>query len=142
MLIREVGTRIRRLRDSKRWAQRELAKRAKVSLSTIQRIEFGSDRIAYGTLFKIADALGVSVDYLKTGKEPKAPEWQELEEAIDRLMKRISKKESLQVLVEDGHATAKEVAIFLNSEDIPKDVRETILETIKSSLKRYVDKSE
>jgi len=136
--MKELGTRIRQLREKKRWSQFALAKKSKVSTTTVQRIETGSDKVAYGTLFKIANALGVSVDYLKTGQEPKTPELDEIEKTFERLMEKLSKRDSVQILIEDGHAEAKEIALFFNSEDIPKAVQESVLEMIRSLKKKYI----
>jgi len=84
MISRELGTRIRQLREKKRWSQAYLSKKCHCSITTIQRAEFGSDKVGYGTLFKIASALGVSIDYLKDGKEPKSPELDEIEKTFQR----------------------------------------------------------
>jgi len=139
--MKELGTRIKQLRDKKRWSQFILAKKSKISTTTVQRIETGSGKVAYSTLFKIADALKVSVDYLKTGAESKAPELKEIEETFERLIEKIRKKDSVQVLIKNGKAEADELKIFLNSEDVPKDVRETVLEMIRSLKRKYTNKS-
>ena len=136
--MKDLGTRIRQLRQKKRWSQEFLAKKSGTSAPTIQRLEFGSGKVGYNTLFKIADALSVSVDYLKTGQEPKTPELDELEKTFERLMEKISKRDSVQILIENGHAEAKEIALFFNSEDIPKTVRESVLEMIRSLKKKYI----
>ncbi len=139
--MKELGTRIKQLRDKKRWSQFILAKKSKVSTTTVQRIEVGSGKVGYSTLFKIADALKVSVDYLKTGAESKAPELKEIEETFDRLIEKIRKKDSVQVLIRNGKAEADELKIFLNSEDVPKDVRETVLEMIRSLKRKYTNQN-
>lgn len=139
--MKELGTRIKQLRDKKRWSQFILAKKSKISTTTVQRIETGSGKVAYSTLFKIADALKVSVDYLKTGAESKAPELKEIEETFHRLIEKMRKKDSVQVLIKNGKAEADELKIFLNSEDVPKDVRETVLEMIRSLKMKYTNRS-
>lgn len=140
--MKELGTRIKRLREKRRWSQDILAKKSGTSAPTIQRLEFGSGKVGYSTLFKIADALKVSVDYLRTGTEPEAPELKEIEETFHRLIEKTRKKDSVQILVKNGKAEADELKIFLNSGDIPKDVRETILEMIKSLTRKYLKESD
>jgi len=56
-------------------------------------------------------------------------------------MEKLSKRDSVQILIEDGHAEAKEIALFFNSEDIPKTVRESVLEMIRSLKKKYINQS-
>jgi len=139
--MKELGTRIKRLREKKRWSQFVLGKKSKVSTTTVQRVEAGSDKVAYGTLFKIASALKVSVDYLKTGEEAKPPELTEVEEILQRLMEKMKKPAPLKVRIKGGkarEAEADELEIFLNSEDIPKVARETIFDTIKSLTTKYL----
>jgi transcriptional regulator with XRE-family HTH domain len=66
---RAVGSRIRMLRESqipKKWSQETLAHEAGVTKETVRWIEKG--RLPeWGTLEKIADALGVSLGFLLTG---------------------------------------------------------------------------
>ena len=56
-----VGDRIRLLRESKGWLQRELAQAARLPLRTIGRIERGEVDVRLSTLAKIARALGVAL---------------------------------------------------------------------------------
>lgn len=55
------GLRIRQLRERAGLSLRELAKVARVDFSTIHRIEVGTEEPRFGTLEKLAKALGVSV---------------------------------------------------------------------------------
>ena len=63
-----LGARVKMLRLEKRWSQTDLAKKAGVSQPTISLYE-NEPGAAYrdDVLFKIAAALGVSPEYLKTG---------------------------------------------------------------------------
>jgi transcriptional regulator with XRE-family HTH domain len=56
-----LGDRIRLLRESKGWLQRELAKAAGVPLRTIGRIERGEVDVRLSTLARIAHGLGVTL---------------------------------------------------------------------------------
>lgn len=63
-----VGDRVRECRRSRRWSQAELAKRASVSQVTISHVENNmSDQSKF--LPQLASALGVSSEYLLSGKE-------------------------------------------------------------------------
>lgn len=134
--MKELGTRVKQLREKKRWSQDVLAKKSGTSAPTIQRLEFGSGKVGYITLFKIADALNVSIDYLKTGTESKAPELKEIEQLFNRLLKKIS-KEQFQALIEEGYPVPKEVNIFFNSDNIPTEDKEGLLRQIRNLLKMY-----
>jgi len=56
---KQVGTRIRQLRNDKEWSQTELGYQSELDKSVIQRIERGTDNSTLKTLLKIADALDV-----------------------------------------------------------------------------------
>ena len=63
-----VGDRVRECRRSRNWSQAELAKRASVSQVTISHVENNmSDQSKF--LPQLASALGVSSEYLLSGKE-------------------------------------------------------------------------
>lgn len=65
-----VGDRIRKHREAHGWSQNELARRAMVTRSSITRLEAGERfHISLESSRKIAEALGVSVDYLARGDE-------------------------------------------------------------------------
>ena len=68
-----LGARVKALRKEKGWSQVELARKAGVSQPTISLYE-NEPGAAYraDVLFKIAAALGVSPEYLKTGVGPKS----------------------------------------------------------------------
>lgn len=66
-----LGSRIRELRVAKGWTQNELARRSGVSQPTISAYENDADKDhKVDVLFRIAGALQVSPDYLRTGKGP------------------------------------------------------------------------
>lgn len=63
-----VGDRVRECRRSRRWSQSELAKRASISQVTVSNVENNlSDQSKF--LPQLASALGVSSEYLLSGKE-------------------------------------------------------------------------
>ncbi len=59
--VRVLGLEIARARRARRWSQLELAERAGVSRSTLQNAEHGNPRVAIGTVFEIAELVGVEL---------------------------------------------------------------------------------
>ena len=55
---RELGVRIRDLREQKNWIQKDLAEHAGLPIRTIGRIERGEVDVRLSTLSRIAKALG------------------------------------------------------------------------------------
>lgn len=67
-----LGTLIRQLREHADLSQEELAARADVSRATIQSVENGRHAPRRASLKRIAAALGVDVETLKSGDQPSA----------------------------------------------------------------------
>lgn len=64
-----IGGRVQAMRERREWSQRELGNRAGLSQPTIANFERGRTLGGYDvTLAKIAKALGVSQEWLRTGK--------------------------------------------------------------------------
>ena len=60
-IVSPITLRIRELRERRGWSQAELAHRAKVAPSTVNRIERGETRsLTFGSLERLARALGVA----------------------------------------------------------------------------------
>lgn len=80
----DIGKRIIRLRESKEWSQRELAKRVNLNVSVMNRIESGERPVRDHELVAIASVLDVSTDYLLGREEkPNRPNDQEFEELMN-----------------------------------------------------------
>lgn len=62
-----IGRRIYALRDEQRLSQEALAEKAETSKQTISIVENGKREMLVSNAVKIADALGVSTDYLLKG---------------------------------------------------------------------------
>jgi transcriptional regulator with XRE-family HTH domain len=60
----EFATRLKQLRESKGWTREDLALRLQATYSTIAKYETGVRTPDYNVISKIADAFGVSTDYL------------------------------------------------------------------------------
>lgn len=67
---REIGGRIRKLREARDLTQEALAERAGISPTYQSRIELGDKRPSLGVLVRIATALDITVDRLLTGSQP------------------------------------------------------------------------
>ena len=65
--IIEMGKRIYSMRKELRLTQEEMAERAETTKQTISLAEKGKQELRAGYVVKIADALGVSTDYLLKG---------------------------------------------------------------------------
>jgi tetratricopeptide (TPR) repeat protein len=66
-----IGARLRRLRVERRLSQRDVAGRG-VSFTYVSRIESGQRQPSVKALRVLAEKLGVSAEYLETGREPAA----------------------------------------------------------------------
>lgn len=69
----DVGTRLRQLRNARGLSQRELAKRAGVTNSTISLVEQNSVSPSVSSLKKILDALPVSISAFFAGEDTSQP---------------------------------------------------------------------
>ena len=67
-----LGTRIAALRKRTGMSQAELAKRLRISASAVGMYEQGRREPGADMLVALAEAFGVSTDYLLTGKHPEA----------------------------------------------------------------------
>lgn len=59
--IKQLGKRIKKLRESKGMTQQTLSDLCEVDIRTIQRVEKGEFGLGLHTLFSIADALDVGI---------------------------------------------------------------------------------
>lgn len=63
--MRELGERVLLLRRRAGWSQQELARKARIDVTTISRLERGGKkRLEIEPLVRLAVALSVSTDYL------------------------------------------------------------------------------
>ena len=66
-LRKAFGARLKSLRKQKGWAQKELAAQVEIRFQQLNKYESGLNIPPAEMLVKLADALGVSVDFLLTG---------------------------------------------------------------------------
>ena len=67
--IDAMNANVRRLRERRALSQRELAARAKLSVTTINRIESGQHKPMPRTVRKLAEALGVTPEELQAEQQ-------------------------------------------------------------------------
>lgn len=66
-LRKDFGARLKNLRKQKNWPQKELAAKVGLRFQQLNKYESGLNIPPAEMLVKLADALGVSVDFLLTG---------------------------------------------------------------------------
>lgn len=81
-----IAERIRLAREHRGWTQEQLAVHADVSRSTIQNLETGRRQPQRSSLGRIATALGISVDALRTRAEEERVDAQEIRDALQAAM--------------------------------------------------------
>src|SRR5437899_12074942 len=84
-----VGARLKRLRVARGFSQRDLSSPG-VSYAYISRIEAGARTPSVKALRKLAQKLGVSVEYLETGRDIREVDARELKLADAELELRLS----------------------------------------------------
>ena len=67
MLDKEVGKRIRKLREKRDMSREELASKAEITSKFLYEVENGKKGMSVGNLYKIAVALSTSCDYILLG---------------------------------------------------------------------------
>src|SRR5687768_17058961 len=65
------GDRIREAREAKGWTQEELADKAQISKGFLSDVENNKRNVSAENALKIADALGISLDFLMRGDQGK-----------------------------------------------------------------------
>ena len=97
------GDRIRESREAQGWTQEQLADKAQISKGFLSDVENNKRSVSAENALKIADALGMSLDYLMRGEEVKHEPTRtpvsippELSQAAEEL--RLSYSETLMLL--------------------------------------------
>ena len=109
----------------------------RISASSVGKWLSGESEPKSTSLMFLAKALNVSADLIlyDEGDNP------ESKKSLERIVSSIVKEEIKKIPKKDGQTTAEELNVFLNSEEIPKDVRESILEMIRSLKRKYTNRS-
>ncbi len=102
-----LGRRVAKLREELRWTQKKLADQAKISVTFLSELE--NDRRMPGAeiVLRLAEVLGVSVDYLLTGRLDVRPPAQPLVIPAE-----------LQQAAEERHWTVAETVDLLKADQI------------------------
>jgi transcriptional regulator with XRE-family HTH domain len=69
----DIGTRVRDVRRERGWTQDEFARRVGVSRSAVAQWETGRAGQVTGNLTRIAEVLGIGVEFLTFGNDKRAP---------------------------------------------------------------------
>src|SRR5439155_19097326 len=109
-----VGARLKRLRVARGFSQRDLSSPG-VSYAYISRIEAGARTPSVKALRKLAQKLGVSVEYLETGRDIRDVDDRELKLADAELQLRLdadtdAAEERLQEVLADASAAGDRVS--------------------------------
>lgn len=85
-IIRQIGSKIRALRNAQDLTQEQLAEKANLSYKYLGEIERGEINPGINNLFKIAQALGVAIKHLVDVEEDaNSEEYQQYEEIMSLL---------------------------------------------------------
>src|SRR2546425_11137507 len=107
------GARLKRLRVARGFSQRDLSSPG-VSYAYISRIEAGARTPSVKALRKLAQKLGVSVEYLETGRDIREIDDRELKLADAELQLRLESdtsaaEQKLQEVLSDAHASGDRI---------------------------------
>lgn len=83
-LLKDIGKRICDLRKSSGYTQEQLAELMDVSIQMISNLERGNKAIRIDNLLKISKILGVSTDYILSGKQNEC----EISDKLNKLSER------------------------------------------------------
>jgi len=109
-----IGARLKRLRLAQGFSQRDLSSPG-VSYAYISRIEAGARTPSVKALRKLAQKLGVSVEYLETGRDIREVDDRELKLADAELQLRLesdtaSAEQKLEEVLADAHASGDRIS--------------------------------
>lgn len=110
----EIGIYIREKRNLKGWSQEKLAEEVDVSLKTVSNWETGKSDIKPDNLFRLANALGVSVTELNDAKDTNeldSTSKEMLNNQIRELFEKYGGIQEITIKVEDRGVTALDVSI-------------------------------
>ncbi|MBS9476200.1 helix-turn-helix domain-containing protein [Ancylobacter radicis] len=66
----QIGSRLRQARTAAKLSQRKLGACAGLTKDQVRRYELGENRLSAGVMMVFAEVLGVSTDWMLTGKMP------------------------------------------------------------------------
>src|SRR5690606_16183760 len=104
------GDRLKKLRESKKLSQQQLAEKLNINRSTYARYELSQTQPDYETLQKLADFYDVSTDYILTGIDKKLSKKDERDIAkrLEKFKEELEDQEDLLFMGEPMSEEAKE----------------------------------
>lgn len=132
----DIGQRIIRLRESRGWSQREIAKRVNLNVSVMNRIESGERPIRDQEIADIARALNITSDHLLgIENDEKSKDEKDIAKRLEEFKKDLTSSDGLNFSGEPMSEDAKESLIEamdhifrqtqrINKKFIPKKHRE------------------
>lgn len=124
--MEELREKLKTVRETLKMSQREFARELDVSFTLVNLIEKGEKEITTKTLRKLVENLGVSEDWLRTGKEPMF---------IDR------EKRAMDFLQKEYKLSSQELELAKSWFKLPKGEREIINRAV-SFLMGKTDKAD
>lgn len=118
----KYGDRLKKLRESKKISQQQLAEKLNINRSTYARYELNQTQPDYETLQKIANFYGVSTDYILTGINTKFTEKDERD--IAKRMEQLK-----NVLVSDG-------GLSFYGEPLSEEAKESLIEAMEYAVRQ------
>jgi transcriptional regulator with XRE-family HTH domain len=141
-----VGARLKRLRLQKGFSQRDLSSPG-VSYAYISRIEAGARTPSVKALRKLSQKLGVSVEYLETGKDIREVDERELKLTDAELELRLAEEpgaaeQKLRALLEDAteagdHASASRARVSLGLAAAQRGNHLDAVEELEAALREF-----
>ncbi len=127
------GDRLKKMRESKKLSQQQLAEKLNINRSTYARYELNQTQPDYETLQRLADFYDVSTDYILTGINTKLPEKDERD--VAKRMEKIK-----QDLAANG-------GLSFYGEPLSEEAKESLLEAMEYAVrtaqrinKKYIPK--
>jgi transcriptional regulator with XRE-family HTH domain len=127
------GDRLKKMRESKKLSQQQLAEKLNINRSTYARYELNQTQPDYETLQRLADFYDVSTDYILTGINTKLTEKDERD--VAKRMEKIK-----QDLAADG-------GLSFYGEPLSEEAKESLIEAMEYAVrtaqrinKKYIPK--
>lgn len=88
MVREEIGSRIKKLRESRNFTREELADKAEISSKFLYELEKGRKGLSADTLLKLSRTLSCSCDYILTGETFEKENDEQLRQLLQRFTDR------------------------------------------------------
>lgn len=109
------GKRVAKLREERGWKQTKLAEKAGISVTYLSEVENGKRSMGSDVLLRVADALGVSLDYIVKGTVTVPPPDKPLTIPIE--LERAAEEHNWSIRTIQDLIKAKEIVVARRGED-------------------------